>query len=130
MKQTPEQILDSLTISAIYGAPGGFAIKGKKEALSALKEYYILSDAELREMLPEKKVIGMFDHYGQNRVFNDAIDLCFQALRGRIGREERNCSTCKYMFVDDLPEMCCNHEPVCNNHYEYYQAIKDKEREI
>jgi len=27
-------------------------------------------------MLPEKKVIGMFDHNGSNRVFNDTISLC------------------------------------------------------
>ena len=28
------------------------------------------------DMLPEKKVIGMFDHNGSNRVFNDTISLC------------------------------------------------------
>ena len=44
----------------------------------------------------------------------------------------RDCSNCKYMFVDELPEMCCDHKDkegkfqVCEkgNEYEYWEERK------
>ena len=48
--------------------------KNQRDALT--KAIATLKAVESAEGLPEKKVIGMFDHNGSNRVFNDTISLC------------------------------------------------------
>jgi hypothetical protein len=47
----------------------------------------------------------------------------------------KDCLTCVYMYVDDLPEMCCDHKDkkgnpqVCKNGYEYWREKADTDCE-
>jgi hypothetical protein len=44
--------------------------------------------------------------------------------------KDKTCSTCAYMFVNDLPEMCCAHKDkngkpqVCRHNYEHWKEDK------
>jgi len=98
--RTPEEMLVEIVTHAMLG--GGGNKKNIKQVLKELEEYYTLSDDELRELLPKKKNYSatyLFNLYDcdiekvweelKYRVgFNQAIDLTFKALQGRVPKQE------------------------------------------
>ena len=58
-------------------------------ALAELESYYVLSDDELRELLPRKRDVDGLDkvYWAKDIIRNNAIDDCFKALQGKVPKD-------------------------------------------
>ena len=92
--RTPKEILENLALRVQYLYNQNY-YKGVNyipfitQALKEIEAYYVLSDDELKLLLPKKREVLKQEESGGVAYasgFNRAIDLIFKALQGKIPR--------------------------------------------